>query len=127
MTSAAAARILVVEDQPLLAMVIAGLLDTAGLTSEQAEHGAAAVEKLRTGQYDLVVTDLMMPEMDGVELVRWIREEAALTVPVVVLSANTDAGYTERLQQLGVSAVLKKPLDMDHFVDHVLQCLAADD
>lgn len=118
-------RVLLVEDQPLLAQVIKGLLAQKGFTVDTAENGSAAVAELRVTPYDLVISDLMMPVMDGVQLLEWIRLEAAMTVPVIVLSANRDARLTKRLEELGVRAVLRKPLDMDHFAATVTALLDA--
>lgn len=108
-------RVLLVEDQLLLARVVAALLGSEGMQVDIADNGRLAIERLHAATYDLVITDLMMPEMDGIQLLEWIRLEAALTVPVIALSANTDRTHTQRLQELGVLAVLKKPLDIDHF------------
>lgn len=108
-------RVLLVEDQLLLARVVAALLGSEGMRVDIADNGRLAIERLHAATYDLVITDLMMPEMDGIQLLEWIRLEAALTVPVIALTANTDHTHTQRLQELGVLAVLKKPLDIDHF------------
>ena len=112
-------RVLLVDDQVLLAKVIAALLGSEGMKVDIAENGSVAIGMLRADTYDLVITDLMMPEMDGIQLLEWIRLEAAMNVPVIALSANTDTSYTQRLKELGVLAVLKKPLDIDHFAGTV--------
>lgn len=115
MNTTAPLRVLLVEDQPLLARVVAALLGREGMSVDIADNGQQAIDRLRVSTYDLVITDLMMPEMDGIQLLEWIRLDAALTVPVVVLSANTDHAHTQRLEELGVLAVLKKPFDIEHF------------
>ena len=115
MNTTAPLRVLLVEDQLLLARVVAALLGSEGMQVDIADNGRLAINRLRASTYDLVITDLMMPEMDGIQLLEWIRLEAALMVPVIALSANTDCAHTQRLEQLGVLAVLRKPLDIDHF------------
>lgn len=120
MSATSLPRVLVVEDEELLARVVARLLASRGLAVDVAVHGGEAMAKLGSDRYRLVVTDLMMPVVDGEQLVRWMREVAALDTPVVVLSAMRDMRQRERLEALGVSAILHKPLDMDDFLHHAL-------
>lgn len=116
-------RVLLVDDQVLLAKVFAAILGSEGMKVDIAENGSVAIGRLRADTYDLVITDLMMPEMDGIQLLEWIRLEANMNVPVITLSANTDAVHTRRLTELGVLAVLKKPVDIDHFADTVARLM----
>lgn len=116
MSIATAPRVLVVEDEPLLAHVIACLLEEAGFAVEVAPHGRVAIETLRVERFALVVTDLMMPEVDGERLVTWMRGEGALATPVIVLSAARSPALVQRMAALDVHEVLQKPLDMDRFV-----------
>ena len=118
MSIATAPRVLVVEDEPLLAHVIACLLEEAGFAVHVAPHGRAAIESLRVERFALVVTDLMMPEVDGERLVTWMRGEGALATPVIVLSAARSPALVQRMAALDVHEVLQKPLDMDRFVAH---------
>lgn len=116
MSITATPRVLVVEDEPLLARVLGYLLEEAGFGVTVAPHGGAAIDTLRTQTFALVVTDLMMPEVDGERLVGWMRGEGQLATPVIVLSAAINPGLKTRMAGLGVNEVLRKPLDMDHFI-----------
>lgn len=109
-------RILVVEDQIHLGQVICALLEAADFQVDLCDDGGSAVEKLRATTYDLMISDLHMPVMDGLQLLEWVRGEAKMTLPVIILSANTNANFTQRVQALGVLGVLKKPIDMDNLV-----------
>ena len=126
MSTTSLPRALVVEDEELLARVVERLLASRGLAVDVAGHGGEAIEKLVSTRYRLVVTDLMMPVLDGEQLVRWMREEAALDTPVIVLSAIRDARQRERLEALGVSAILHKPLDMDDFLQRAVDLAGGD-
>ncbi|AKU10103.1 response regulator receiver protein [Azoarcus sp. CIB] len=126
MSTTSLPRALVVEDEELLARVVERLLTSRGLAVDVAGHGGEAIEKLGSTRYRLVVTDLMMPVLDGEQLVRWMREEAALDTPVIVLSAIRDARQRERLEALGVSAILHKPLDMDDFLQRAVDLAGGD-
>lgn len=126
MSTTSLPRVLVVDDEELLACVIARLLASRGVAVDVAGHGGEAIDKLGCKAYQLVVTDLMMPVVDGEQLVRWMREEAKLDTPVIVLSAIRDAHLHERLETLGVSAILNKPQDMEDFLQRVLDLVGAD-
>jgi two-component system phosphate regulon response regulator PhoB len=119
MSITTAPRVLVVEDEPLLAQVLAYLVEDAGFAVEVVPHGGAAIERLRTETFGLVVTDLMMPEVNGERLVGWMRGEGALSTAVIVLSAAINPALLARMTSLGVTEVLRKPLDMDHFIARV--------
>jgi len=114
-----ASRILVVDDQLIVRRVLSSLLVSQGYEVDTAEHGEQAMERLLNGNYDAVVTDLIMPVMDGVRLLEWIQGEADLKLPVVVFSgyAMEHNGMSDRLASLNVSAVLTKPLGVSSLAD----------
>ncbi|WP_432524644.1 response regulator [Kineococcus sp. SYSU DK006] len=102
---------LVVDDAPTVRMYHGGLLRAAGFTVEEAGNGFEALEMLLVQRYDLVVTDVNMPQMDGLTLVRRLRGEAlARSVPVITIStesqeSDADAGYAA-----GANLYLVKPV-----------------
>ncbi|MES2354531.1 MAG: response regulator [Pseudomonadota bacterium] len=114
-----ASRILVVDDQLIVRRVLSSLLVAQGYEVDTAEHGEQAMERLLTGAYDAVVTDLIMPVMDGVRLLEWIQSESDLKLPIVVFSgyAMEHNGMSDRLASLNVSAVLTKPLGVSSLAD----------
>ena len=126
MSATSLPRVLVVEDEGALGRLVECLLASRGLAIDIASHGGEAIGKLRGKAYRLVVTDLKMPMVDGEQLVRWMREEAALDTPVIVLSAIRDVRQHERLEALGVSAILNKPLDMDDFLQRAAELAGGD-
>lgn len=89
-------------------------LNRAGHTVILAENGLQAVEKFKTGQFDLVLMDIQMPEMDGWEATRLIREReektGRSTVPIVALTAHALKGYREKCLARGMDDYLSKPL-----------------
>jgi PAS domain S-box-containing protein len=111
-------RILVVDDLEINLDVMRGLLMPYGLTVDTALSGREAVERIKEHavHYDLVFMDHMMPEMDGVEAVRIIRNEIggdyARTLPVIVLTASAVAGIREVLLQSGFDDYVSKPIDI---------------
>ena len=105
-------RVLVVEDERTIRRSIAGYLEDAGYTVDEAENGADALNRMREALPDVVVLDLLMPIMGGRAFVQACREDVRLgAVPVVLLSAAHDlAQATEQLQP---RASLAKPVDLD--------------
>ncbi|RVU22338.1 response regulator transcription factor [Streptomyces antnestii] len=93
-------RVLVVDDDPTVAEVVAGYLDRAGYDVDRAADGPAALDRAHAQPPDLVVLDLMLPGMDGLEVCRRLRERGP--VPVIMLTARGDEG--ERILGLEVGA-----------------------
>ena len=105
-------RILLVEDNELNQEVAVGLLEDAQVTIDIAENGAIAVEKVQTAPYDIVLMDMQMPVMDGIEATRQIRaEDRFLALPIVAMTANAMAGDRERCLAAGMSDHIAKPID----------------
>jgi len=119
-------RILVVDDEETIRIVTAATLQQHGFMVETAEHGAAGLAKfLRHTDYAAVVTDLMMPRMNGYEMAREIRRHDP-RVPILVSSGMTgDSGSTgpeNGFASLGIKTLLTKP----YSEDHLLRALAAE-
>jgi CheY-like chemotaxis protein len=105
-------RVLVVEDERTIRKSIAGYLEDAGYTVDEAENGAEALERMHSALPDIVVLDLLMPVMGGRALIEAARQEPRLAmVPVILLSAAHD--LTEATEQIQPRASLAKPIDLD--------------
>jgi signal transduction histidine kinase/CheY-like chemotaxis protein/HPt (histidine-containing phosphotransfer) domain-containing protein len=105
-------RVLLVEDNETNRLVARELLVRTGVVLEEAENGMEALEKLRSGTYDLVLMDVQMPEMDGLEATRRIRLEPAWKgLPVLGLTANAMRSDLDACAEAGMDAVVTKPID----------------
>jgi len=107
-------KILLAEDNPVNMKLAHRLLERAGLEVGIAENGARALEALERASYDLVLMDVQMPEMDGLEATRKIREREKGTsrhIPIVALTAHSMKGDRERFLAGGMDDYLSKPLD----------------
>lgn len=104
-----AERILLVEDDVRLAAMTSEYLDKAGYRVTVAPLGATALQHLATGQYDVVVLDLMLPDMDGLDVCQQLRRQS--DVPLLMLTARGDA--TDRVVglELGADDYVPKPFD----------------
>ncbi len=102
-------RALVVEDAPVARELLSGILRSLGLRVEEATDGRQGLSMARTDPPDLVLTDIEMPYMDGIEMVTHFRASPALArVPVIVLTTAATENNRSRLERLDVVAVLSK-------------------
>jgi len=113
--------VLLVEDDAEVRSSVAEILELEGFAVDTAIHGQQALDKLRAGAAPCVLLlDLMMPVMNGLELLEHLHKEAELrTPPVIVLSANR--GY--EAEDLGVAAIVRKPFDVDALVGNIARVL----
>ena len=105
-------HVLVVEDNAVNRMLIGAYLEEFGLTYDVVEDGAAGLEQLATKDYDLVLMDIMMPELDGVETTKRIRKLGgdAAEVPIVALTAHAIKGDREDYLAAGMDGYVSKPI-----------------
>lgn len=114
------ARIMVVDDSGMTRKMLSLSISREGFGVETAENGADALEKLYKAKYDLVITDMNMPQMDGMELLGRLRSDAQYrTVPIVVLSSNSGPDEIQRAMKAGANFYLIKPTDSEK----LLQCV----
>ncbi|QYF92704.1 CHASE domain-containing protein [Massilia sp. PAMC28688] len=122
----AGVRMLLAEDNDLNQFVARSILEAEGAQLHIVGDGAAAVDALRGPErFDLVLMDVQMPRMDGLEATRIIRQELGLTLPIVAMSAGVMVAEREHCSAAGMSAFVAKPLDPAGFVPILLRQLGA--
>lgn len=106
-------RILLVDDSRTARIFIRHVLENLGIVNiTEAENGRQAVEFINGNYYDLIITDYNMPEMDGKQLVEYVRAESwQSSVPVMMVSSEKDSNRLAAVQQAGVSAICDKPFE----------------
>lgn len=104
-------RILLVEDFATMRRIIRNLLNDQGYTNiSEADNGMAALPMLHNHRFDLLITDLFMPEMSGMELLRAVRADPQLeSLPVLMLTSDANRDKIIEAAQAGVSAYIVKP------------------
>ena len=120
-------KVLIVDDEPEVRQVLQEFLAGRGYDVLVAESGSAALAALGADQPDLVLLDVAMPDMDGVETLRRI---VALqpTMPVIMVTANADIATTSKLLAMGAVDYIPKPFDLDYLDQAVsIQVAAAQD
>jgi two-component system alkaline phosphatase synthesis response regulator PhoP len=115
-------RALIVEDDPAIRRLVEKLLSRRDIEIDTAHDGRTAVEKLRTNKYSVMILDLMVPELNGFEVIDFIKREN-VKVPVAVVSAVSQQALT-RLDLDIVKLVISKPFDVDEFTKAVLALCA---
>ena len=116
------ASILIVDDEPEATATLSKFLETRGYTIDTAANGSEALERVRVIDYELVMTDLRMPGMDGADFLTRVRVEQP-QLPIVVMTGHTNLGDHDDLwARAGVEMVLHKPLNLRE-VSEILRIL----
>lgn len=118
-------RILMAEDNLINQMLTTRILDSLGFDSLLANNGHEALSLLETGKFDLVLMDIQMPDMNGIEATQIIRRQEAATgqkpIPIIALTANALKGDELEYYQAGMNGYLTKPFNEEQ----LYQCIAA--
>lgn len=116
--------ILVVDDDPSIRKLIVRTLRRSGYTLSEARNGQEALDAMRSGTEDLVLLDLMMPEVSGWDVLRIRKENRELQrIPVIVITANQGPEIAEAIGG-GICALLPKPFELATLQALVASCLA---
>jgi CheY-like chemotaxis protein len=115
------ARILLVDDDFLVSETLSAILQQAGYVTMTVDNGDAGLKELRSQNFDLVITDIMMPRKDGIETILEIRRNNPLQKIVAISggSVEVDLDYLEYAQKLGADGVLYKPINREQLLTMV--------
>ena len=111
-------RILLVEDTPALARTYKGFLRHEEFALDHVESGGAAKEALKSGDYDLLLLDLRLPDVPGEEIMAWMRESGT-ELPVIVITAQGSVGVAVEAMQAGAVDFLMKPFAEDRLIQSI--------
>jgi CheY-like chemotaxis protein len=119
-------KILVVDDSATMRMLITMSIKKllAGINVTQAVNGVDAIEKLKNQDYNLVITDMNMPEMDGAQLIREIRGTLKKDMPIIIVTTQGNEGDRDMGLSLGANGYLTKPVDMNSLKEIARKFLA---
>jgi YesN/AraC family two-component response regulator len=120
----ALAAVLVVEDDRYVRSALRGLLENAGHEVEVAENGQVALEKLEDRPADLVITDILMPEKEGLETIREARARWP-RLKIIAISGFLGFDFLKAAHAFGADEVMPKPVHPDMLIATVSKCLRA--
>jgi len=115
-----AKTVLVVEDNELNMKLFHDLLEANGYNIVQTRSGLEAIDLAREHRPDLILMDIQLPEVSGLEVTKWIKDDPELrAIPVVAVTAFAMKGDEERIREGGCEAYLSKPISVGKFIETV--------
>ncbi|MFH1347571.1 MAG: response regulator [Candidatus Margulisiibacteriota bacterium] len=119
-----AKKVLIIEDYPATTEMMANILRTEGLEVITAPDGPSGLEKARRGKPDLILLDIMMPEMSGFDVCRKLKDDKKTSeIPVIIVSVRAAQDSINKGKQLGASEYIPKPFDPFKLIDIVKKYL----
>ncbi|HYD45743.1 MAG TPA: response regulator [Phenylobacterium sp.] len=119
-----AKTVLIVEDNELNMKLFHDLLDAQGYETLQTREGLQALSMAREHRPDLILMDIQLPEISGLEVTKWLKEDDELSsIPVVAVTAFAMKGDEERIREGGCEAYLSKPISVTLFLDTIKRLL----
>jgi two-component system, cell cycle response regulator DivK len=115
-----AKTVLIVEDNELNMKLFHDLLEAHGYNTVQTRNGVDVMQLAREHRPDLILMDIQLPEVSGLEVTRWLKDDEDLrTIPVVAITAFAMKGDEERIREGGCEAYLSKPISVAKFLETV--------
>lgn len=115
-----ATRVLITEDEPNIVESLTFILNRAGYEVSSVLDGEAAVRRLRSSPPDIMVLDLMLPKLNGFEVLKLIKTDPQLkSLPVVILSAKGQAHDRQLAEEIGANAFITKPFSNRDFIEQI--------
>ncbi len=119
-----AKTVLIVEDNELNMKLFRDLLDAHGYDTMETRDGLEALELVRQHRPDLVLMDIQLPEVSGLEVTKWIKEDEDLkSIPVIAVTAFAMKGDEEKIRRGGCEAYIAKPISVAGFMETVRRFL----
>jgi two-component system cell cycle response regulator DivK len=116
-------KVLIVEDNELNMKLFHDLLEAQGYETLQTREGLQALSIARENRPDLILMDIQLPEISGLEVTKWLKEDEDLAhIPVVAVTAFAMKGDEERIRE-GGEAYISKPISVAHFLDTIKRLL----
>ena len=115
-----AKTVLVVEDNELNMKLFHDLLEANGYNIVQTRNGLEAIDLAREHKPDLILMDIQLPEVSGLEVTKWLKDDDELrNIPVIAVTAFAMKGDEERIRQGGCEAYISKPISVGTFIETV--------
>ena len=120
-----AKTVLIVEDNELNMKLFHDLLEAHGYSTVGTRNGIEALDLARKHRPDLILMDIQLPEVSGLEVTKWLKEDETLkAIPVIAVTAFAMKGDEEKIRQGGCEAYISKPISVMHFLETIRRFLA---
>ncbi len=110
-------KVLIVEDNELNMKLFSDLLDAHGFETEQTREGLKAISIAKEFRPDLILMDIQLPEVSGLEVTKWIKDDKSLSgIPIIAVTAFAMKGDEKRIRDGGCEAYISKPINVSSFL-----------
>ena len=119
-------NVLVVDDLFTNRLLIRTILNEIGCKSEEADNGQKAIELLKKNTFHIILMDIEMPKMNGIEATKYIRnnfKDSRKNIPIVAITAHYDDGIFEKFKENGFTNMISKPFSVDKLLQFIQQCI----
>ena len=117
-------RVMIVEDNELNMKLFRDLIEAAGYDTIQTRNGLEALDLAREHRPDLILMDIQLPEVSGLEVTKWLKEDDELhTIPIIAVTAQAMSGDEEKALEAGCNDYLSKPIDEDLLMEKIQKLL----
>ncbi len=115
-----AKRVMIVEDNELNMKLFKDLIEASGYETIRTRNGLEALDLARLHRPDLILMDIQLPEVSGLEVTKWIKDDDKLhRIPIIAVTAFAMKGDEERIRQGGCEAYISKPISVSKFVETI--------
>jgi len=112
--------VLIVEDNELNMKLFRDLLEAHGYATVQTREGLHALDLAREHRPDLILMDIQLPEVSGLEITKWLKDDEELkSIPIIAVTAFAMKGDEEKIREGGCEAYIAKPISVAHFIEMV--------
>jgi len=122
-------NVLIIDDEEMIRNVLTKMLSREGISTRCAEDGSEAIELLEENEFDLIISDLIMPKKEGLEVVMYLKKHN-INIPLIVMSGGARLGtedlYLTMAKRHGAKYTFQKPFDHKTFLTAVKDCLNID-
>lgn len=114
--------VMIVEDNELNMKLFNDLIESRGYATIQTRNGFDALDLARENRPDLILMDIQLPEVSGLEVTKWLKEDESLaSIPVIAVTAFAMKGDEERILQGGCEGYISKPISVPHFLETIAE------
>lgn len=120
------ASILIIDDEPLMQDMLFQMLNQESWQVTVAKTSTSAMELIKTQDFDLIITDIIMPDVEGFEIIMFLTEEKP-DIPIIAISGGariSPTSYLKIAEKMGARFVFEKPFKKDEFLNAIKECLA---